>query len=58
MRLGRATGPIVFGTAEAVQGRSEQIVKLVEVFGGSLGVTIKQAGELGQLLQRLGDHGV
>jgi len=56
--LGRRPLPVVLRISKTVQGRSERIVEVVQILRGVQSLRIKQTGELGQLLQRFGFHGV
>ncbi len=42
--------PIIIGVLKAMQGRSEHIVKLVQIFGGHQFVCIKEAWKLLEFL--------
>ncbi len=56
-RLGRGTRPVVGRVLEAVQGRGEKVVELVEVARGQQLLPVEQARVLLQLAERLGHHG-
>ena len=56
--LGRGAFPVVIDALEAVEWPGKDIVKRIKITGRQQGLPVEQARVLGQLLQRLGHHGV